>query len=208
MRCENADGLTDGRLISPSAGRNKGPIAEVLVRLLPQRGTVVEVSSGTGQHIVHFARAMPHLVWQPTERDGDCLKSIAAWLAVESLTNVNRPLYLDVHDEIWPVTEAAALVCINMIHIAPPAAANALFRGASTIMGPGAALVLYGPYRRQGRHTSTSNEAFDRQLRAQNPEWGVRNLEDVALAAEAEKFGLREIYEMPANNLMLLFRKG
>src|SRR5258706_5204051 len=100
MRCENAEVLTDGRLVSPSAERNKGLIAEVLARALPENGTVLEVSSGTGQHIVHFARAMPHLVWQPTERDPDCLQSIAAWLAAQPLTNVNAPLYIDVHQNV------------------------------------------------------------------------------------------------------------
>jgi hypothetical protein len=190
-----------------TAERNKGPIAEVLARALPENGTVLEVSSGTRQHIVHFARAIPHLVWQPTERDPDCLQSIAAWLAAQPLTNVNAPLYIDVHQKVWPVTQIAAAVCINMIHIAPSSATDALLRGANTIMSSGGILILYGPYRRHGQHTSPSNEAFDRQLRAQNPEWGVRDLEEVALIADAKGFDVHEICEMPANNLAVIFRK-
>jgi cyclopropane fatty-acyl-phospholipid synthase-like methyltransferase len=207
MRSENADALTDGRLRSPSAERNKGPIAGVLQRVLPESGSVLEVSSGTGQHAVHFARAMPHHVWQPTECDAACLQSIAAWLATEKLENIKAPFYLDVHNKVWPAAHVDAIVCINMIHIAPSSATNALFRGASTIMNSGGELVLYGPFRRQGQHTSPSNESFDRLLRAQNPEWGVRNLDDVAHAAEKAGFDVRESCEMPANNLTVIFRK-
>jgi cyclopropane fatty-acyl-phospholipid synthase-like methyltransferase len=207
MRCENAGCLADGRLVSPSAERNKAPIAEVLQRVLPTRGSMLEISSGTGQHVVHFARAMPNCVWQPTERDPDCLRSIAAWLAAEALQNVNAPLYLDVHDEVWPAGQVDAVVCINMIHIAPSSATQALFRGATTIVNTGGVLVLYGPFRREGQHTSPSNETFDRLLQAQNPEWGVRNLDDVARLAAKEGFELRERCEMPANNLAVIFRK-
>ncbi len=207
MRCENADVLTDGRLVSPSAGRNKGPIAEIMCRMLHESGCVLEVSSGTGQHVVHFARVMPHLAWQPTERDAECLQSIAAWLAAEAPPNVNAPLYLDVHDEVWPVSRVAAIVCVNMIHIAPPSATDALFRGAAQIMEPGGTLFLYGAFRRQGLHTAPSNEAFDGLLRAQNPEWGIRNLEDVAYIAEKKGFDLQEVGQMPANNLAVIFRK-
>ena len=118
IRCEDTDRLDGARLVSPSAERNKGPIAEVLQGILPESGCVLEVSSGTGQHIVHFARVMPHLVWQPTERDHECLRSIAAWSAFEGLANVKPPLALDVHDEVWPTGPVDAAVCINMIHIA------------------------------------------------------------------------------------------
>ncbi|MGA7326838.1 MAG: DUF938 domain-containing protein [Rhodomicrobium sp.] len=207
MRCENADVLTDGRLVSPSAERNKGPIAEILLRVLPESGCILEISSGTGQHVVHFARLMPYLIWQPTERDADCLQSIAGWLAAEAPANVNAPLYLDVHDKVWPAARVAAIVCINMIHIAPPSATDALFRGATQIMEPGGTLFLYGAFRRQGRHTSPSNEAFDRLLRAQNPEWGVRNLEDVTHIGEKAGLDLHEVCQMPANNLAAIFRK-
>jgi SAM-dependent methyltransferase len=207
MRFEPSDVLPDDRIVSPSAERNKGPIADLLMRVLPAQGDVLEVSSGTGQHVVHFAQAMPHIHWRPTESDADCLTSIAGWLAPASLSNVSAPVHLDVHDKIWPVGEVAAVVCLNMIHIAPPSATEALLVGAARVVSPGGILFLYGPYRRHGRHTSPSNEAFDGLLRAKNPEWGVRNLEDVARLAAAEGFELQEINDMPANNLTVVFRK-
>ncbi|MGA7486289.1 MAG: DUF938 domain-containing protein [Xanthobacteraceae bacterium] len=207
MRCEDRDDLADGRLISPSAERNKGPIAEVLERVLPADGVVLEVASGTGQHVVHFARAMPHLTWQPSERDEASLRSIAQWVAAEALPNIRAPLRLDVADRPWPVGPAVAVASINMIHIAPWSAAEALVRGASAVVGPGGILFLYGPYRRSGRHTSPSNAAFDRQLRSQDPHWGVRDLEDVARCAQAHGFGAPEIHEMPANNLSVVLRR-
>ena len=207
VRIESADASADGRIVSPSAERNKQPIADLLARLLPGQGDVLEISSGTGQHVLHFAQAMPHIRWQPTEQDAACLKSIASWLASASPPNVHAPIHLDVHDEIWPVRDVAAVVCLNMIHIAPPSATAALMRGASRVISSGGILFLYGPYRRNGQHTSASNEAFDAQLRARNPEWGVRNLEDVALLAASEDLDLKEIHEMPANNLAIVFGK-
>jgi hypothetical protein len=185
MRCETAEVLADGRIVSPSAERNKGPIAEILMRVLPEQGEVLEVSSGTGQHVLHFAQAMPHIRWQPTERDPDSLKSIASWLGQPPPPNVNAPLGLDVYDASWPAHDVAAVVCINMIHIAPPSAGEALMRGSGNVIAPGGILFLYGPYRRQGRHTSPSNEAFDARLKAWDPEWGVRNLEDVVSTSRA-----------------------
>src|SRR5262249_22081530 len=204
-RCANTDLPEHARLFSPSAERNKRPIAGLLQRVLPESGCVLEVSSGTGQHAVHFARVMPQLVWQPSECDAECLRSIAAWSAIEGLANVKPPLALDVHDENWPVGQVDAAVCINMIHIAPSSAAGALCRGASKILISGAVLALYGPFRRGGLHTSPSNEAFDRLLQAQNPGWGVRNLEDIAESATKEGFQLQEVCAMPANNLMTVF---
>ena len=207
MRCETAEALADGRIVSPSAERNKGPIAEILMRVLPAQGEVLEVSSGTGQHVLHFAQAMPHIRWQPTERDANSLKSIASWLGQTSALNVNAPLRLDVHDASWPAHDVAAVVCINMIHIAPLSAAEALLRGAGNVIAPRGILFLYGPYRRQGRHTSPSNEAFDEQLKARNPEWGVRNLEDVVHLASTVGLELEQTHDMPANNLAVVFRK-
>jgi SAM-dependent methyltransferase len=207
MRNEIADLSADGRIVSPSAERNKQPIAEVLMRVLPAQGDVLEVSSGTGQHVVHFARAMPHIRWQPTEKDADCLKSIARWLAEASPSNVNPAIHLDVYDETWPVAGMAAVVCINMIHIAAPSATEALLRGAASVLRPGGVLFLYGPYRREGRHTSPGNEAFDKSLKAQNPQWGVRDLETVAKLAASKGFELQETHDMPANNLSVVFRR-
>jgi cyclopropane fatty-acyl-phospholipid synthase-like methyltransferase len=207
IRCENAGRLDQARLVSPSAERNKGPVAEVLQRVLPESGCILEVSSGTGQHVVYFARVMPHLVWQPTEYDQECLQSIAAWCAFEGLANVKPPVALDVHDEVWPAGQVEAVVCINMIHIAPISATGALLRGASRNLNKGGVFVLYGPFRRGGEHTSQSNEDFDQLLRAQNPGWGVRNLDEVADTALREGFALEEVCPMPANNLIAIFRK-
>jgi uncharacterized protein DUF938 len=207
MRCEPVDVFADGRPVSPSAERNKQPIAEILMRVLPAQGDVLEISSGTGQHVLHFAQAMPHIRWQPTEQDADCLKSVASWLAQTPTPNVNAPLCLDVHDEIWPVHDVAAVVCLNMIHIAPPSATEALLRGAGNVIARGGILFLYGPFRRNGRHTSASNEAFDALLKAENPDWGVRNVEDVAQRAATVGLELEQTHDMPANNLAVVFRK-
>jgi SAM-dependent methyltransferase len=206
MRCENVDNA-GGRLVSPSAERNKGPIADVLRLIVPAQGVVLEVSSGTGQHVVHFAREMPHLTWQPSERDEEALRSIQQWVATEALANVRAPLRLDVMEQPWPVSDADAVLCLNMIHIAPWPAGEALIRGASAILAPGGIFLLYGPFRRNGAHTAPSNEAFDRQLQSRDPQWGVRNLEDVAAYAAAHGFGAPEVCEMPANNLSVAFRK-
>jgi hypothetical protein len=207
MRCETAEVLADGRIFSPSAERNKGPIAEILMRVLPAQGEVLEVSSGTGQHVLHFAQAMPHIHWRPTERDADSLKSIASWLVLIPAPNVSAPLRLDVYDTIWPAHDVAAVVCINMIHIAPLSAAEALLRGAGNVIASGGILFLYGPYLRQGRHTSLSNKAFDERLKAGNPRWGVRNLEDVVHLASTVGLELEQTHDMPANNLAIVFRK-
>ena len=175
MRCEELGVLPSDRLVSPSAERNKAAIGAVLSQVLPERGVILEVGSGTGQHVVAFARAMPNLIWQPSERDANCLNSIRAWLAVEKLSNVRSPVQLDVGALPWPIDFAAALVCINMIHIAPWPATEALFQGSRSLLSGGGLLCLYGPFKRRGQHTSVSNEGFDALLRRQDPEWGVRD---------------------------------
>jgi hypothetical protein len=199
--------LSSDRLFSPSAERNKAPISEVLLQVLPERGVVLEVGSGTGQHVVQFARAIPKLIWQPSERDSDCLRSIRAWLSVEALSNARPPLHLDVNALPWPVDSAVALVCINMLHIAPWSAAEALFSGGKLLLSGGCPLCLYGPFKRQGRHTSASNKDFDALLRRQNPEWGVRDLDEVSGLADGTGFDLLQTHEMPSNNLTLVFQK-
>jgi SAM-dependent methyltransferase len=207
MRNETLGVSTDNCLVSPSAERNKAPIAGILKRVLPDHGTVLEISSGTGQHIVHFAREMPDLIWQPSERDEPSLRSIERWMAAENLPNILAPLRIDVTELPWPAGNAAAIVCLNMIHIAPWSAAEGLIQGAESILGQGGILFLYGPYRRQGQPTAPSNEAFDEQLRSRNPEWGLRRVEDVARHARLHGLGPPEIHEMPANNLSLVFRR-
>jgi SAM-dependent methyltransferase len=188
--------------ISGPAERNKGPILEVLKRVLPARGLVLEVASGTGQHVVHFAKALPQLTWQPSDRDPE---DLARSLKQQALKNVRAPLALDVLAP-WPIDTADAVVCSNMIHIAPWEAGLALIAGAART---GAKLLfLYGPYRRRNRPTAPSNEAFDADLRARDPRWGLRELETVVETAERCGFRLDEVVEMPANNLSVVLRSG
>jgi SAM-dependent methyltransferase len=194
-----------GRRNAPAAERNKEPILEVLRRVLPPSGLVLEIASGTGQHVTHFAGALPGLQWQPSDPDPAHLESIRAW--ADELPNVREPLVLDVRRRPWPIERADALICSNMIHIAPWAAAEALVAGSADLLGPGGALFIYGPFRRFGGHTAPSNEAFDAQLRARDPQWGVRDLEAVETLAQAAGLVLEEVVEMPANNLSVLFRQ-
>ena len=207
MRCEPADELPDGRLVVSSADRNRGPILKVLERVLPKTGLVLEVASGTGQHVVHFAQALKGLSWQPTDMDAACRRSISAWLATAELTNVRRPLDLDVRALPWRVPTPDAIVCLNLIHIAPWSVATALFAGAGLALRETGLLYLYGPYSVQGRHTAPSNAAFDSALRAENPDWGLRDLKEVESLAKDQGFDLAETIEMPANNFSVLFRK-
>jgi SAM-dependent methyltransferase len=192
---------------SPPAERNKQPILEVLQRVLPPEGIVLEIASGTGQHIVHFASALPRLIWQPSEADAECREAIRARLSAASLANVREPLALDVHDDAWSLVAADAVVCINMIHIAPWTATESLLEHAARLLATGKPLVLYGPYKRGGRHTAPSNEAFDTNLRARDPAWGVRDLDDVTTLAEHHGFGPPEIIAMPTNNLTVVFQR-
>jgi SAM-dependent methyltransferase len=197
----------DARLYAPAAARNRQPILDVLEQHLPGRGLVLEVASGTGEHVVHFAQARPGLVFQPSDPDAAHRASIDAWTAALGLANVRPAIALDVTAEVWPVEAADAVLCSNMIHIAPWAAAVGLVRGAGRVLPPGGLLFLYGPYKRGGQHTAPTNAAFDADLRAQNPAWGVRDLEAVASLAADNGFAQPTIVQMPANNLSLVFRK-
>ncbi|RKR38058.1 DUF938 domain-containing protein [Paraburkholderia sp. BL17N1] len=192
---------------SPSAERNREPILAVLRAVLPANGRVLEIASGTGQHAIWFARAMPGLDWQPSDADADARASIGAWVAHEGLTNVRAALALDVHQPDWGVDTLDAVVCINMIHISPWSAAQALFAGAGRRLVDGGVLYLYGPYKRGGAHTSPSNDAFDRQLRSRDPEWGVRDMEEVVALGASVGLVCDEPIAMPANNFSLVFRK-
>jgi Protein of unknown function (DUF938) len=197
----------DARRHAPATLRNREPILAVLRRALPPAGTVLEIAAGTGEHAAYFAAALPDLVWQPTERDPEALRSIAAHEAAAALPNLRPPLPLDAALWPWPVRRADAILAVNIAHIAPWAATLGLLRGAAALLPDGAPLLLYGPYRRAGRHTAPSNDAFDRALRRQNPGWGVRDLEAVADAAAEHGLRLAETVEMPANNLTLVFRR-
>jgi len=199
--------LAAGGLESPAAERNKQPILEVLEGWLPRTGTVVEIASGTGQHIVHFARALPALVWQPTDTDPGLRAAVAARVTAAALDNLLMPLRLDVLDLEWPVGAASAVLCINMIHISPWAATLALLRGSARLLGAGGRLILYGPFRRSGRHTAPSNVAFDASLRARNADWGVRDLEEVAACAREHGFEQVADVPMPASNLTVVFER-
>ncbi|HEV2678289.1 MAG TPA: DUF938 domain-containing protein [Aliidongia sp.] len=197
----------DPRRFAPATERNRAPILELLTRVLPPAGLVLEIASGTGEHAAFFARRLPHLSWQPTDIDAAARASIVAWTAEAGLDNVRPPLALDAAQSNWPIDRADAIVAVNMIHIAPWAAAVGLLGGAARILAVGAPLILYGPFKRDGRHTAPSNEAFDQNLRRQDPSWGVRDLETVVETAHAAGLALTETAPMPANNLGLVFRR-
>ena len=193
---------------SEAAQRNRDAILAVLLRVLPARGRVLEIASGSGEHALAFATALPGLTWQPSERDAEGLASIAAWRAEQGPANLLSPVELDVLRWPWPVTAADAIVCINMIHIAPWAATEALFAGAARALPPGAPLVTYGPYRFGGAFTADSNAAFDADLRARDPRWGVRDVDDLTPLAAGHGIALRETVALPANNHALVWRRS
>ena len=198
----------DARRSSPSALRNRGPIADVLERVLPPSGLVLEIASGTGEHVTFFARRMPHLTWQPSDPDPEARASVAALLADEERPNVRAPVALDAAATEWPVRRADAIVCINMIHISPLASLDGLMAGAARLLPVGGPLVLYGPYKIGGVHTAPSNEEFDAWLKTRDPRWGVRDLEAVIDIANEHRIDLIERIAMPANNFVLVMRKS
>ena len=196
----------DARLYAPAAARNRESILDVLRRHLPSRGLVLEVASGSGEHVAHFAQSSgPDLIFQPSDPDRSARASIDAWASALHLGNIRPAIGLDVTSDRWPISYADVVLCINLIHIAPWSAAVGLMRGATGILPRGGVLFLYGPFRRTGRHTAPSNEAFDRDLRTRNPAWGVRDLEAVATLAGAHGFAQHVVEEMPANNLSVIF---
>lgn len=193
---------------APAAVRNRDPILSVLARVLPAQGLVLEIASGTGEHAVYCAAALSGLTWQPSDRDPQARRSIAAHRARAGLGNLLAPLALDAAAPAWPVARADAVVCVNMIHIAPWAACEGLVAGAARVLAPGGVLYLYGPFREGGAHTADSNAAFDASLRARDPAWGVRDREAVAALAAAHGLAFAERVAMPANNLSLVFRRA
>ncbi len=197
----------DPRLYRPHVARNRDPILAVLERVLPPRGVVLEIASGSGEHAGYFAKALPHLGWQPSDPDKEALASIAAHRAAEGSPNLRVPLEFDVTAAPWPLTQADAIVCCNMIHIAPWAACEGLIAGAARLLPPGGILYLYGPYKIGGRHTAASNQEFDLYLRTQNPEWGIRDLDAVVALGKKHGMVLAETVPMPANNLSVIFRR-
>jgi SAM-dependent methyltransferase len=199
---------SDPRLYFPHVARNREPILEVLRRVLPPQGLVLEIASGGGEHAAYFASNLPGLRWQPTDANSEMFESIAAHRAAAGVANLLAPLHLDVTSERWPIERADAMVCCNMIHIAPWAATEGLIAGAERTLSRGGLLYLYGPYKIDGRHSAPSNEDFDASLRARNPLWGVRDLTDVASLAERHGLELAETVAMPANNLSVVFRRA
>ncbi len=189
---------------APSVERNRDDILAVLKRLLPQQGTILEIASGTGQHAVHFAPHFPNAIWQPSECRPEALESIRAWAAEAALPNLRDPVELDVTLPVWPVESADAMVAINMLHISPWAACEALLAGAARILSPGGRLVYYGAFIRDDRPTAPSNLEFDRSLRQRNSAWGVRRLERVVEQGESAGLTYEQVLDMPNNNYILV----
>jgi hypothetical protein len=200
--------LSDPRLYLPHVARNREPILAVLRRVLPAKGLVLEVASGSGEHAAYFAEALPALFWQPSDCDAAALASIGAHRAAAAARNLLAPLHLDLMSPEWPVARADALVSINLLHIAPWAAAQGLIAGARRLLPAGGVVYLYGAYRIEGRHTAESNRAFDAWLRSQDSAWGVRDLGEVVDLAADNGFELIETVAMPANNLSVVFRRA
>ena len=198
---------------APATARNREPILAVLCTELPATGTVLEIASGTGEHAVYFAPRLQPRRWLPSDVDPDALASIRAWQAELPAQNLLPPILLDAREDRWPPESTpsdpgiAAIVSINMIHIAPWSATLGLLAGAARLLPDEAPLILYGPFRRQGRHTSDSNAAFDESLRSRDPDWGVRNLDTLEQEARERGLETRRVIEMPANNLTVVFRK-
>lgn len=207
----------DGRLDAPAFHRNHQPIWAVLGEFLSGKsGDVLEAGSGTGQHVVYFAQRSPDVTWWPSDVNEQHLKSIAAWRAQAGLANIRAPLRIDLGELGWPrlmseeggPTELVALFCANVIHIAPWRVAEGLFAGAGRLLAADGRLFLYGPFKREGRHTALSNAVFDASLREANPEWGVRDVTDLGELALRNRLALREIKDMPAENMVLVFARS
>ncbi len=192
---------------SPAAERNREPILAELRRRLPASGTVLEIASGTGQHVAFFATALPDLDWQPSDMDSGAFSSVVGYAAAAGVSNVRPPMLLDVTRLPWPLASADAVYCANMIHIAPWEACLGLLAGAGQVLGSGGMLHVYGPFKRNGDHTAPSNEAFDQSLKARDARWGIRDLEVVAERADAAGLVHVSSVELPANNLLVSFAR-
>jgi len=199
---------TGARRSAPAALRNREPIADVLAEWLPENGLVLEIASGTGEHATFFAERFPVLAWQPSDIHPDALSSIAAWREASGLPNFRPPLTVDAASTEWPIDRADAVLSINMVHISPWASALGLLDGAARLLPAGGPLILYGPWLKDDIATVPSNLDFDADLKRRDPAWGLRRVEDFAAAAEPRGFSLQDHRPMPANNLMMLWRKA
>lgn len=197
----------DSRQHAPATQRNREPILAVLREILPAQGLVLEVASGSGEHAIHFAGAFPNLTFQPSDPDPAALASIDAWTHESALPNLRPAIRLDAMAPRWPVSEADAILCINMVHISPWAATEGLIRQAAQLLPAGGPLYLYGPYRQSDVPLAASNAVFDDSLRRRNPKWGLRELDAVAELARTAGFGEPAVTAMPANNLSVVFRR-
>jgi hypothetical protein len=202
------DEAAGSRGSAPAALRNREPIASVLGEWLPERGLVLEIASGTGEHAVHFAERFPGLEWQPSDVHPDALGSIDAWQSAAALPNLRPPLVIDAASSDWPIHRADAVLSINMVHISPWASALGLIAGAERLLPARSPLILYGPWLRAGVPPAPTNLEFDADLKRRNADWGIRQVEDFAAAAAEHGIELTDIRDMPANNMMLLFRRG
>ena len=191
---------------APATERNRDAIADILATVLPQSGAVLEIASGTGEHVVHFARLFPALTWQPSDPDPIAIASIDAWRTELDAPNVLPAMLLDARVD-WPVIEADAIICINMLHISPWEATTGLMRNAARVLAPSDMLYIYGPFRQRGMPLAESNAAFDASLRQQDAAWGLRYVEDVVDVARDAGLHIDGIEPMPANNLSLIFRR-
>jgi hypothetical protein len=201
----------DARQFSPSAARNCVPIREVLTRVLPKKGIVLENWVRHWRDVVCFAKALPSLVWLPSDPDRASRTSIEAWATSEGLTNVRAPVPIDVREEVWGVEDDApfdAMISLNMVHIAPWEAALGLLAGGKRLLRPDGVLFLYGPFMIGGKHTATTNAAFDADLKQRDPRWGVRDIDDVVSEAVPHGLELSEVVDMPVNNLSLVLIKS
>ncbi|MDA7947921.1 MAG: class I SAM-dependent methyltransferase [Hyphomicrobiaceae bacterium] len=208
---DRPDTQHDHKQHAPAAARNAASILDVLTGCLPKTGAVLEIASGTGQHAAAFAQALPHIAWQPSDRSENARASIRAWREEAGAENLEAPVNLDVMDREWPKGISRrfdAIVAINLIHVAPWAALKGLLKGSGQLLAPGGFVYLYGPFKQGGEHTAPSNARFDLSLRAQDPEWGVRDIDNVEKVGAEFGLQLERVIEMPANNFSLILRRG
>lgn len=197
----------DMRYSSPSALRNREHIYTVLRDVLPSTGKVLEIASGSGEHITYFAERSPSLTWQPSDPSSKARASIQAWLGHGDFPNVLPPLDIDTTQDAWPIDQADVMIAINMVHISPWTATQGLLERAGQLLSSGGMLALYGPYRQEDKPFAESNVDFDNWLKSENSAWGVRQLEDVTREAEQCGLSLASVVDMPANNLTVVYRR-